>query len=227
MLFFCSKPKFLDNHVKRIEDGWDVTKEKATTRLQFLQKTKAAWEGYAEGLENIAVEFEKCEEEAKKVKKRFNLQNACEDLEKRQKIFNESKTTIESMYKAIQEYYDTMTMTLPDDKKDFVKKEVKAITDKLDCVVKFEEKVTKIDDFVANLTNFDKNLKTLDKWMMEADKQLRDIKEQSGQLSPEDRVSYTMELQEDIDAKVIVIKELIAKEEGLLPQGITEISSFR
>merc|ERR1712039_1005377 len=42
------KPKFLDNHVQRIEDGWDVTKEKATTRLQFLQKTKDAWVGYAD-----------------------------------------------------------------------------------------------------------------------------------------------------------------------------------
>ena len=76
----------MDNHVNRIEEGWDETKEKASARLTLLNNTKAAWEGYGAGLENIAVEFEKAEEEIKKVKKRFNLQAAVEDLEKRQKI---------------------------------------------------------------------------------------------------------------------------------------------
>ncbi len=155
----------------------------------------------------------------KKVKKRFNLQSALEDLEKRQKIFNDTKNTIETMYKDIQNNYDVMTMTLPDDKKDFVKKEVKGITDKLVCVGKFEEKVKKIEDFVTNLNSFDGNLKTLDKWMQDADTQLKDIKESSDKMTPEDRVSFTMELQEDVSTKVTIIKEMIAKEEGLLPQG--------
>ena len=74
----------MDSHVNRIEVGWDDTKEKAQARLQLLNNTKAAWVGYAEGLENIAVEFDKGDEEIKKIKKRFNLQAAFEDLEKRQ-----------------------------------------------------------------------------------------------------------------------------------------------
>lgn len=209
----------MDSHVSRIEIGWDDTKEKASGRLQLLQKTKAAWEGYADGLETIEVEFEKSEEEMKKVKKRFNLQSALEDLERRQKIFNDNKTAIETMYKAIQDNYDVMTMTLPDEKKDFVKKEVKAVTEKLVCVGKFGEKVKKIEDFVANLEVFDKSLKGLDKWMKDAEKQLVDIKETSDKMTPEDRVSYTMELQEDMTCKVSQINGLIKTEEGLLPQG--------
>merc|ERR1711978_602366 len=74
---------------------------------------------------------EKGEEEIKKVKKRFNLQAAFEDLAKRQKIFNDTKNTIEGMFSGIQNNYDVMTMTLPEDKKDFVKKEVKAVSEKL------------------------------------------------------------------------------------------------
>ena len=96
-------------------------------RLELLTNTKNAWIGYGSGLENIALEFEKSEEEIKKIKKRFHLQSALEDLEKRQKIFNDSKHTIETMYTDIQHNYDVMTMTLPEDKKDFVKKEVKAV----------------------------------------------------------------------------------------------------
>ncbi|XP_071744751.1 muscle-specific protein 300 kDa isoform X2 [Lepeophtheirus salmonis] len=213
------KPKFLDSHVKRIEEGWDDTKEKASARLQLLQETKAAWEGYAEGLVQIGDEFEKAEDEIKKVKKRFNLQSAFDDLEKRQKIFADTKNTVETIYKSIQDNYDIMTMTLPDEKKDFVKKEVKAVTDKLGVVNKFEEKVKKIETFVNSLNGFDKSLKTLNTWMTDAETQLNDIKNNSDKMTPEDRVSLTMELQEDVAAKVEIIRENIKNEEELLPQG--------
>jgi len=213
------KPKFLDSHVGRIEQGWDETKEKASARLTLLNNTKAAWEGYGAGLENIAVEFDKAEEEIKKVKKRFNLQAAIEDLEKRQKIFGDTKGTIDGMYGSIQHDYDVMTMTLPEDKKDFVKKEVKAVTEKLEVLGRFKEKVDKIDEFVTNLKNFDLTLKDIDNWMKDAENQLNEIKNNSDKMTPEDRVSYTMELQEDVAAKVEIIKKNISIEEDLLPQG--------
>ena len=206
--------------MKRIVDGWDDTKQKANNRLQLLQNTKAAWIGYAEGLDNIAIQFEAAEEEMKKIKKRFNLQAAFEDLEKRQKIFNDSKTTIDTMWANINKDYDTMTMTLPEDKKDFVKKEVKAVSEKLVVVEKFHEKVTKIETFVSNLNNFDKSLKTIDGWMRGADEQLGDIKNKSDSMTPEDRVSHAMELQEDVAAKVNIVKANIATELELLPQGM-------
>jgi len=213
------KPKFLDSHVGRIEQGWDETKEKASARLTLLNNTKAAWEGYGAGLENIAVEFEKAEEEIKKIKKRFNLQAAVEDLEKRQKIFNDTSNKINGMYSGIQNDYNVMTMTLPEDKKDFVKKEVKAVTEKLEVLDRFKEKVDKIDEFVSSLKNFDNTLKEMDGWMKDAEKQLNEIKNNSDKMTPEDRVSYTMELQEDVAAKFDIIKKNIAIEEELLPQG--------
>merc|ERR1711983_315604 len=213
------KPKFLDAHVLRIKDGWDSTKEKATQRLNLLNDTKAAWEGYYAGLENIAVEFDKAEEEIKKVKKRFNLQSAFEDLEKRQKLFNETKNTIDTMWSNINKDYDMMTQTLPEDKKDFVKKEVKAVGEKLPVVGRFQEKVQKIETFVSRLNEFNKNLKAIDGWMLGAEGNLNDITNHSDQMTPEDRVSHTMELQEDVASKVALIKKCIAEELELLPQG--------
>jgi len=55
--------------VQRIEVGWDDTKQKAQDRLTLLEQTKNAWVGYAENNETIASEFDKAEEEIKKVKK--------------------------------------------------------------------------------------------------------------------------------------------------------------
>merc|ERR1719288_332174 len=213
------KPKFLDSHVNRIKEGWDVTKDKASARLELLNNTKDAWVGYGAGLENIAVEFEKAEEEIKKIKKRFHLENAKEDLAKRQKIFADTKNVIDTMYNGIQKDYDCMTLTLPDDKKDFVKKEVKAVSDKLEVVGRFKEKVDKIDEYVSQLNAFDVTLKTIDKWMKEADANLDQIKNHSHKMTPEDRVSCTMELQEDVSEKVEIIKKAITDEVDLLPQG--------
>merc|ERR1712038_2096152 len=215
------KPKFLDAHVLRIKDGWDSTKEKATQRLNLLNDTKAAWEGYYAGLENIAVEFDEAEEEIKKVKKRFHLQSAKDDLAKRHQIFDDTKKVIDGMYDGIQKDFTTMTLTLPEDKKDFVKKEVKAVTEKLEVVEGFKEKVDKMDDFVNNLINFDKTLKEIDSWMVEADNNLDQIKNHSDTMTPEDRVSVTMELQEDVCDKVDIIQQAIKTEEDLLPQGNT------
>ena len=209
----------MDSHVGRIEQGWDETKEKATARLTLLNNTKAAWEGYGAGLENIAVEFEKCEGEITKVKKRFNLQAAQEDLQKRQKIFADTKNTIDTMYNKIQADYACMTQTLPEDKKDFVKKEINAVTDKLEVLARFKEKVDKIDEFVTELKNFDVTLKEIDAWMTGADKELDTIKTASDKMTPEDRVSYAMELTEDVAAKVDTIKKSVSAEAVLLPQG--------
>merc|ERR1712168_549297 len=56
-------------------------------------------------------------------------------------------------------------------------------------------------------------------WMKDAEHQLGEIKNASDKMTPEDRVSYTMELQEDVAAKVEIIKKSIEAENDLLPQG--------
>merc|ERR1711890_227287 len=74
-------------------------------------------------------------------------------------------------------------------------------------------------EFVNALTEFDVSLKTIDAWMGKATDELNDIKNCSASMAPEDRVARTMDLQEDIAAKVEIIKAEAAKELELLPQG--------
>merc|ERR1712045_752845 len=173
------KPKFLEGHVQRIEVGWDDTKSKAQDRLKLLTETKDAWVGYAENNETIAGSFEKAEEEIKKVKKHFNLDAAKEDLAKRQDIFNKSKDNINGLFSDINDNFKCMCITIPDDKKKILDKEIKAVGEKLEVVGRFEEVVKVV----------------------------------------EDRVARTMDLQEDIAAKMEVLKEDTNTELDLLPQG--------
>merc|ERR1719195_1150391 len=78
------KPKFLEAHVKQIEEGWEGTKTKAKDEIQ-------------------------------KVKKKFNLEAAFDDLAKRQKIYSDTKTTIEGLFKQIENNVDVMSLTIPED----------------------------------------------------------------------------------------------------------------
>merc|ERR1719273_461802 len=193
------KPKFLESHVQRIEIGWDDTKAKAQSRLQLLTETKDAWVGYAENSETIVVEYDKAEEEIKKVKKRFQLDAANENLKKRQGIFKHTKDTIDGLESALNANFACMCITVPDDKKKLVDKELKVLFERLTLVSQFKEKVDKVEEFVAALTEFDVSLKTIDTWMMKATDELNDIKNCSASMAPEDRVARTMDLQEECD----------------------------
>merc|ERR1712083_1268296 len=152
-----------------------------------------AWVGYAENNETIASEFEVAEEEIKKVKKRYNLEDALSDLKKRQELYNKSNNTISGLFKAVEA--------------------------KLEVVTRFKDTVKVIEDFCAALANFDNTLKTIDGWKDAATNELKDIKEASGAMLPEDRVARTMDLQEDIAAKLEILKAAAATELALLPQG--------
>ena len=215
------KPKFLEKHVSQIEDGWDLTKTKAQERLKLLNDTKEAWIGYAENNDVIVTEIEKGIEEIKKVKKKYNLESAFDDLAKRQKIFNDTKNSIMGLFQQIQHNVEVMSLTIPEDKKKIIVKEVAALQEKLVVVEQYKEKVDIIDKFCNDLKSFDGNLKTVDAWMMGATKELEEIRNASDKMAPEDRVARTMDLQEDIAAKVIIIKANIETELALLPQGKT------
>merc|ERR1711863_195223 len=213
------KPKFLEANVKRIQDGWEDTKKKAQDRLQLLNETKSAFIGYAENSETIANEFDSAEEEIKKVKKIFNLDAANADLKKRQDLLKRSNDGITGLFNSINNNYETMCITIPEDKKKVLAKEIKAVEEKLEAVGRFKATVQKIEELVAALTAFDNSLKTLDEWKDAATAELKDIKESSGSMLPEDRVARTMDLQEDIAAKIEILKANAATEVELLPQG--------
>merc|ERR1739844_418105 len=114
-------------------------------------------------------------------------------LQKRQDLLKKSTDTINGLFDSINANMATMSITIPEDKKN--------------------------EDLVADLTAFDNSLKAIDSWKDAATAELTDIKEASGAMLPEDRVARTMDLQEDIAAKLEILKQCAATEQALLPQG--------
>merc|ERR1712179_590821 len=138
--------------------GWEETKEKAAGRLKLLQDTKEAWIGYAENSETIASDFEYCEEEIKKVKKKYNLQAAQDDLKKRQDLYNAAQRKIDNLFKSINDNFTCMSITLPEDKKKNVDKEIKAVSEKLEVAGRFGSAVKQIEDFVARTMDLQEDI---------------------------------------------------------------------
>merc|ERR1711997_1238360 len=141
----------------------------------------------------------------KKVKKIFNLDAANADMKKRQDILKKTDDTINGLFSSINNNYNTMCITIPEDKKKGLAKEIKAVEEKLEVVGRFKTTVGKIEELVAALTAFDNSLKAMDSWKDAATAELKDIKEASGNMLPEDRVARTMDLQEDIASKLEIL----------------------
>merc|ERR1712142_120831 len=153
------------------------------------------------------------------VKKKYNLQAAQDDLKKRQDLYNAAQKKIDNLFKAINDNFTCMSITLPEDKKKNVDKEIKAVSEKLEVAGRFGSAVKQIEEFVGNLNAFDVALKSLNDWMVKATGELTAIRDAAGSMLPEDRVARTMDLQEDIASKLQVLKANTATEKDLLPQG--------
>ena len=173
------------------------------------------------------------------MKKKYNLQAAQDDLKKRQDLYNAAQKKIDNLFKSINDNFTCMSITLPEDKKKTVDKEIKAVQEKLEVAGRFGSAVKQIEDFVNNLNAFDVALKSLNDWMVQATGELTAIRDAAGSMLPEDRVARTMDLQEDIASKlqgIILISDMIvslfffsvlkantATEKDLLPQGMFDL----
>ena len=173
------------------------------------------------------------------MKKKYNLQAAQDDLKKRQDLYNAAQKKIDNLFKSINDNFTCMSITLPEDKKKTVDKEIKAVQEKLEVAGRFGSAVKQIEDFVNNLNAFDVALKSLNDWMVQATGELTAIRDAAGSMLPEDRVARTMDLQEDIASKLqgkilfsdmvvssfffSVLKANTATEKDLLPQGMFDL----
>merc|ERR1712110_1339663 len=80
------------------------------------------------------------------------------------------------------------SITLPEDKKKILDKEIKAVEAKLEVVTRFKDTVAVVEEFCTALVNFDNSLKAVDGWKDAATAELKDIKEASGAMLWQRRV---------------------------------------
>merc|ERR1712212_1179342 len=192
-------PKFLDGHVKKLREAWDDTNEKAQTRKKALADNLSSWETF----ENEKVENHKqldlADAEFENIKKIFDLKAGPTDYEMRMKTAANFRKGIEGLFDTVSGANDCLQQMLPDEKKQPMADEVGEIKTRMERLTKTDERLEFILDFNKRLAIFDKNVSDLEDWLGEGRKRLDGIKNPTELLSPEDRVTKTMEVQEDIN----------------------------
>ena len=107
-----------------------------------------------------------------------------------------------------------MLANLPEEKKKHMMDRVEDINDRVNVLTKTDEKLAHIDDFNKRLAVFNTSLSELEGWLAEARKRFDTIISPASELSPEDRVTKTIEFQEDVQKKFeFMVKQQDEKED--------------
>jgi len=203
-------PKFLDGHVKKLREAWEDTNEKAQLRKKALTDNFNSWDVFETQKVENHKQLDLADAEFENIKKIFDLRAGPSDYNMRMKTAENFRKLIGDIFSTVSGANDCLQQMLPEDKKTPMKDEVKEIQTRMDILKKTEDRLEFIDDFNKRLTIFDKNVTELEDWLGEGRKRLDGIKNPVEMLSPEDRVTKTMEVQEDITKK----SEFCAKQEA-------------
>ena len=218
-------PKFLEGHVKKLKEAWDDTNEKAQTRKKALVDNLSSWEIFEEKKVESHKQLDAADAEYDAIKKIFDLRNGPADYNMRMKTASVFRTTIEDIFNTCSGANDILQVMLPDEKKPEMNDQITEIKVRMDILAKTDERLVFIDDFNKRLNVFDVGIKEMENWLGEGRKRLDMIKNPPEEMSPEDRVTKSMELQEDLNKKSEFTKKLETEKEEIFPKAGEKVSS--
>jgi len=218
-------PKFLDGHVKKLREAWEDTNEKAQARKKALADNLSSWETFEEQKVENHKQLDLADAEFENIKKIFDLKAGPADYDMRMKTAANFRKGIEDIYNTVSGANDCLQQMLPDEKKAPMAGEVQEIKTRMDILSKTDDRLNFILDFNKRLAIFDTCVTELEDWLGEGRKRLDGIKNPVELLSPEDRVTKTMEVQEDINKKSEFCGKQETEKNEIFPKQGEKVSS--
>jgi hypothetical protein len=218
-------PKFLEGHVKKLKEAWDDTNEKAQNRKKALVDNLNSWEVFEEKKVECHKQLDSADAEYESIKKIFDLKGGPSDYNLRMKTAAIYRSTIEDIFNTTSGANDILQQMLPDEKKGEMNEQIVELKTRMEILGKTDERLLFIDDFNKRLNVFDQGLKDMENWLGEGRKRMDMIKNPPEEMSPEDRVTKSMELQEDLNKKSEFTKKLEVEKEEIFPKQGEKVSS--
>merc|ERR1712141_493638 len=218
-------PKFLEGHVKKSKEAWEDTNEKAQSRKKALVDNLQSWETFEEKKVECHKHLDTSDTEFDSIKKIFDLQNGPADYNKRMKTAANYRATIEEVFGITSGANDILQQMLPEGKKPEMTDQISELKTRMAILGKTDDKLVFIDDFNKRLNVFDVGVGEMENWLGEGRKRLDAIKNPPEEMSPEDRVTKSMELQEDLNKKSEFTKKLETEKEEIFPKQGEKVSS--
>jgi len=218
-------PKFLDGHVKKLREAWDDTNEKAQVRKKALTDNLNSWATFEEQKVENHKQLDQADQEFDNIKKIFDLKAGPADYDMRMKTAANFRKTIEEIHNTVSGANDCLQLMLPDEKKAPMKDEVKEIETRMEIMKKTDDRLDFILDFNKRLAVFNQNVTELEGWLEEGRKKLDSVKSPTELLTPEDRVTKSMEFAEDLHKKSEFCSKQEAEKEEIFPKQGEKVSS--
>ncbi|XP_023337940.1 uncharacterized protein LOC111708713 [Eurytemora carolleeae] len=195
-------PKFLENHVNKLKEAWEVANEKAQLRKNALNENLEQWKVYEEKRVDCAKNLDMADTELKGIKKNFNMERGPQELTEKLKIAATMRFEIEELFNLTENAVKILSIYSPDDKKKEMEAQVTILRDRLVVLNKIDETLADIYTFNNELIKFDATLTELDTWINGKAKEklelIRKPEDTNSPPDPEMRVTRTMELMEDL-----------------------------
>merc|ERR1719295_2378883 len=184
-----------------------------------------SWETFEEKKVEAHKQLDASNAEFEAIKKIFDLKGGPADYTTRMKTASIFRSTIEDLFNTVTKANETLRIMLPDDKKAEMNELVTEIKTRMEILKKTDERLEFIDDFNKRLNIFDQGVRDMENWLGEGRKRLDCIKSPPQEMSPEDRVTKSMELQEDLNKKSEFTKKLEVEKEEIFPKQGEKVSS--
>jgi len=218
-------PKFLDGHVKKLKEAWDDTKEKADVRKKALADNLNAWATFEEQKVENHKQLDAADAEFDNIKKIFDLTAGPSDYNMRMKTASNFRKTIQEIHDTVAGANSILQQMLPEEKKNPMNDEVKEIETRMEIMKKTDDRLDFILDFNKRLAVFNQCVTELEGWLEEGRKKLDMVKSPTELLTPEDRVTKSMEFAEDLHKKSEFCGKQEAEKEEIFPKQGEKVSS--
>merc|ERR1711868_338253 len=210
---------------KKLREAWDDTNEKAQVRKKALTDNLNSWATFEEQKVENHKQLDQADQEFDNIKKIFDLKAGPADYDMRMKTAANFRKTIEEIHNTVSGANDCLQLMLPDEKKAPMKDEVKEIETRMEIMKKTDDRLDFILDFNKRLAVFNQNVTELEGGLEEGRKKLDSVKSPTELLTPEDRVTKSMEFAEDLHKKSEFCSKQEAEKEEIFPKQGEKVSS--
>jgi len=221
-------PKFLETHVSKLKDAWEVAQLKAMERKDALADNLEAWKVFESKKVETAKSMDGADKLLKSIKRVYDLEKGPADLAEKLKLAAAMRAEIEDFFGQTSKANDTLQVFLPLEMKDGMHGQVKVLRDRLPVLDEIDKALAEIFKFNQDLAQFDTSLSQTQEWAdNKAAEKLQAIRCPQESLlapDPEEKCGKVLELSEDLLKRSNTCKGLEDKRVDMFPKEGTKMS---
>merc|ERR1711963_103477 len=221
-------PKFLETHVNKLKEAWDVAQQKAQERKDALVDNLESWKIFEAKKVECAKSLDGADKHFKSIKRVYDLEKGPAELADKLKVAAAMRAEIEDFFGQVDKANNTLQIFLPLEMKEPMHGQVKVLRDRLVVLEDIDKALAEIYKFNQELAEFDKTLTSLQEWLDgKAKEKLEAIRKPQEALlapDPEEKCGKVLELAEDLLKKSNACKGLEDKKPDMFPKEGQKVS---